>query len=367
MATSPPRWSAGRARDWYEKLPWQVGFNFVPSTAVNQLEMWQGETFDPETIERELRWAAELGFNSLRVFLHDLAWEQDRDGFIGRVRRFLEIASGFQFRTMFVFFDDCWHPDPLPGPQPEPVPGVHNSRWVQSPGNRVVRDPRQWGRLEDYVRDVVETFGEDPRVLLWDLYNEPGNSLLPSASLSWWGKMTHVPPRALQAWLAPSPSLPLLRATFRWVREVGPSQPLTAGLWFINGGLNRFQLEASDVISFHQYAGPASLRRVIRRRARAGRPLLCTEYMARPRKSRFETHLPIFRSAEVGCYHWGHVFGRTQTAFSWTDQPGTLERAEWFHDLLRPDGSPHDPAEVAVIREILRPSATHLPGSSVRA
>lgn len=345
------RWSESRARQWYDALPWLVGCNFTPSTAANQLEMWQADTFDPETIERELGWAADLGFNTARVFLHDLAWTVDPVGFKDRLDRFLALASARGIRVMLVVFDDCWHPDPRPGPQPAPVPGVHNSRWLQSPGDRVARDPSQWGRLEEYVRDLLGSFGDDERVLVWDLYNEPGNTFLPTTSRPWPIKAFKLPALFLHHLVWPSPTLPLLRATFEWARAVGPTQPLTAGVWLKNRGLNRFQLGASDVISFHHYGKPKALERWIRKLSRHGRPLLCTEYLARSMASRFETHLPIFERERVGCYNWGLVAGKIQTEFSWLDRPGTEEPAVWFHDILRADGSPFDPREVETIKE----------------
>ncbi|MBW1879203.1 MAG: hypothetical protein JRJ84_12645, partial [Deltaproteobacteria bacterium] len=210
---SGERWTAERADDWYDAQPWLVGCNFTPSTAVNQLEMWQGETFDPDTLDRELGWAADLGFNIVRVFLHDLTWKDDAVGFRDRIDRFFGIADRHGLQTMPVLFDDCWFPDPTSGQQPEPVPGVHNSRWAQSPGTRIVRDRTRWGRLEAYVKGVLGHFADDSRVVLWDLYNEPGNYFLPVMSRSWTHKALRLPPLFLQHVLFPSPTLPLLRET----------------------------------------------------------------------------------------------------------------------------------------------------------
>jgi len=345
------RWTAERANAWVDAQPWLVGCNFAPSTAVNQLEMWQADTFDPDTMDRELGWAAGLGFNLLRVFLHDLLWADDAVGFRDRIDRFLGIAGRHGLRAMPVLFDDCWFPDPKLGPQLDPVPGVHNSRWVQSPGTAVVRDPTRWGPLRDYVKGVLGHFADDPRVIVWDLYNEPGNLFLPVMSRSWPHKLLRLPPLLLRHLLLPSPTLPLLRETFRWAREVDPAQPLTAGVWFPHPTLNRFQIQASDVLSFHHYGPVRGLEKQIRRLARHGRPLLCTEFMARTLGSRFETHLPVFRRERVGCVCWGLVRGRTQTAFSWQDRPGTREPEVWFHDILWPDGTPYDAAEVEVVRQ----------------
>jgi len=226
----PPRWAIEEANDWYARQPWLVGCNFIPSSAINQLEMWQAETFDPATIDRELGWAADLGFNTVRTFLHDLAWEADPGGFKQRIGQFLEIASRHGIRPMLVIFDDCWNSDPKVGLQPTPKPGIHNSGWVQSPSVAVVnRGVPAWGRLETYVKDVIGSFAEDERVLLWDLYNEPGNSNNGEKSL------------------------PLVQAVFEWARAANPSQPLTVGVWFENQALNEFQIAASDVITFHHY------------------------------------------------------------------------------------------------------------------
>ena len=344
------RWSVDRAKRWQAEQPWLAGCNFIPSTASNQLEMWQVETFDPETIRRELGWASAIGMNSVRVFLHDLVWEADPDGFKSRIETFLSIAWEAGIRTMFVIFDDCWFP-PRAGPQPEPVPGVHNSRWAQSPGHLEVRDRAQWPRLERYVRDVVGTFGQDERVCVWDLYNEPGNTFLSLAPLPRLRALPIALAHVFRHFVLPSPTLPLLQASLDWAWSVDPAQPLTAGLWAPIPRLNRFQIEASDVITFHQYAQASRLApRIAVLQRGEGRPVLCTEWMARPLGSRFETHLPIFKEANVACYCWGLVSGRTQTVHGWEDRPGTSAPRTWHHDVLHPDGSFYAASEIDALR-----------------
>ena len=353
---SASRWSAERAARWYAGQPWLVGCNFTPSTAINQLEMWQAETFDVPTLERELGWAADIGMNSLRVFLHDLVWQADPDGFKKRIDHFLSLAWARGIRTMFVVFDDCWHP-PHAGRQPDPVPGVHNSGWAQSPGHRVVRDGSQWPRLEAYVKDVIETFGADERVCVWDLYNEPGNAFLPFASQPIHRALPGAVSGVLRHFVLRSPSLALLRATFAWARSVDPTQPLTSGVWAPNPWLNRFQLAASDVVSFHQYASAEKLATRIEALRRHGRPILCTEWLARGLASRIETHLPIFEEQRVGCHCWGLVAGKTQTIHGWGDRRGSAEPDVWHHDLLRPDGTPYDEGEIAMLRSLTEATA----------
>jgi hypothetical protein len=322
------RWSAERANDWYRKQPWLVGCNFIPSTAINQLEMWQADTFDPKTIDRELGWAAKIGFNTMRVFLHDLVWEADAAGLKKRIGQYLDIAERHKIRTMFVLFDDCWNQNPKIGKQPAPIPGVHNSGWMQSPGSAVVTNPKDWGRLERYVKDVVSTFARDKRIIVWDLYNEPGNEKLGDQSL------------------------PLLKEVFRWAKGAKPEQPLTVGVWFGNQKLNDFQLQSSDIITFHNYHDAANLRKQIGELKKHGRPVICTEYMARTRDSRFDTHLPVLKEENVGCYNWGLVSGKTQTIYPWRSPKGAPEPKIWFHDVFRADGTPFDPKEVTLIRKL---------------
>ncbi len=344
------RWTPERAMAWARALPWIVGCNFTPSTAVNQLEMWQADTFDLPTIERELGWAAGLGMNAVRVFLHDLAWDADPAGFLGRFERFLSAAASHGIRTMPVLFDDCWHPDPTLGPQPAPVPGVHNSRWVQSPGVKAASDPTCEARLRAYVRGVIAAHRSDERVLAWDLYNEVGNFFLPAMSRPPLEKAMRLAGTMLALHLRPIPTLPLLRKAFAWAREIAPSQPLTTPVWRSHPRLNRELTGLSDIVSFHDYRPLPDLERRILTLRRHGRPLLCTEFMARTSGSTFPTHLPVFRHEGVGCFCWGLVSGKTQTTWSWKDRPGSAEPAVWFHDVLRPDGTAFDEAEVAALR-----------------
>jgi hypothetical protein len=323
------RWPRKRALNWYEGQPWIVGCNFTPSTAGNQIELWQEESFDVETIVRELGWAGDLGFNTIRVYLHDLVWLADPDGLKVRMNLLLDAASRFGIRVMFVFFDDCWNQKPSLGEQPAPRPGVHNSIWVQSPGSSIVTDSSKWGRLEDYVRDVIGSFRSDERVLLWDLYNEPGNNKLGEDSLG------------------------LLKSVFEWAHDADPTQPLSVGVWYDNPTLNEFQLSASDVVTFHNYNDVASLEEQIESLKAYRRPLICTEYMARSRGSRFETHLPVFQRERVGCISWGLVSGRTQTIYPWGSRLGSPEPREWFHDILRRDGTPFDAGEISLIKDVI--------------
>lgn len=351
MTAQKEPWPAERARAWYAALPWIVGCNFIPSNAVNQLEMWQAETFDLELIHRELAMARGLGMNAVRVYLHDLAFAADPDGFLTRVEKFLGTASALGLRTLFVLFDDCWLPNPGIGPQPAPVPGVHNSGWVQSPGIKAATSIHERPRLEKYVRSTLDAFGRDPRVLLWDLYNEVGNIFLLTLRRPWYSKWPALFAQFLRFELFLPATLPLCLDAFAWARDAAPDQPLTASVYFPGPRLNHRLLSLSDVITFHNYENAHSLERQIQKLRKTGRPLICTEWLARTASSCVESHLPIFHRQRVGCLNWGLVSGKTQTIYSWEDSGGR-DNGIWFHDLLHKDGTPYSESEAETFRRL---------------
>lgn len=331
------------------RYPYLAGGNYLPSNAINQLEMWQPETFDPVTIERELQWAHDLGFNVMRIFLHNLPWREDPDGFLARFDQVLAIADRHGIAVMPVFFDSCWDPFPKSGPQRAPRPHVHNSGWVQSPGRDMLVNPATYGELEAYVTHVLRRFRDDRRIVAWDLFNEPNNPNTNSYGPS------ETPHKGEYG-------LVLLREAFRWARKVNPSQPLTAGPWEGSWAperlspINAFMLGQSDVITFHCYDPADQLQVRIAELKKLGRPLLCTEYMARPRNSRFETHLPLMKKEGVAAIAWGFIAGKSQTNYPWDSwqRTYTAEPPEWFHDVLRADGTPYRPAEADFLRQLLR-------------
>jgi hypothetical protein len=282
--------------------------------------------------------------NTMRVFLHDLLWEQDPEGFLDRIDQYLEISSKHGIRTMLVLFDGVWDPDPKPGKQREPYPHRHNSGWVQSPGNAVLLDPTQFSRLEGYVKGIMTHFKDDARVVIWDLFNEPENL----------SRRYEVLPNKAEV------ALRLLRKTEQWAREVNPSQPITAGVWggWLEGEslteISQFMLNHSDVISFHCYEGVDQLKEQIRYLEALNRPILCTEYLARSRDNTFEIFLPVFKEHTIGAYNWGLVAGKTQTQYPWDswDSLYTSEPALWHHDIFRPDGTPYRQSEVDLIKKL---------------
>lgn len=341
------KWSAQKANQWYQKQPWLVGSNYVPASAINELEMWQPESFDPQRIDQELGWAEGLGMNTMRVFLHDLLWQQDAEGFKHRLDLFLRIAAKHGIRPMLVLFDSVWDPDPQLGKQRAPRPGVHNSGWLQAPGAKALQDPTEYPRLEAYVKGVVGAFARDQRILAWDIWNEPDN--INSAS---YGKLEPTNKRELV--------LALLPQAFAWARQAGPRQPLTSGVWKGDWSspdkmtaMEQMQIYMSDIISFHSYDTAEKFENRIKSLLRYNRPILCTEYMARGNKSTFEGSLPIAKQYKVAAINWGLVAGKTQTHLpwdSWQHPYVDREPAIWFHEVFRTDGTPYRLEEVEFIK-----------------
>ncbi len=329
VADPPPaRWPKGKILNWYEQAGVIRGCNYLPRTAVNMTEMWQAETFDPATIDQELGWAGKAGYNNVRVFLQYLVWKDDAEGLKERIDRFLTIADRHGIRTMLILFCDCSFAgkEPYLGKQDEPVPGVHNSGWVPSPGLKRVTDRSVWPDLEKYVKDIVGSFAKDRRVLIWDLYNEPGNSGMGEKSL------------------------PLAEAAFAWARAAHPRQPLTTGVWTnFESPMSKRIMELSDLVSFHGYDDPAGVERKIETCRAHGRPVICTEWLLRQRGNTFESILPLFSKHRIGWYHWGLVAGRTQTYMHWGSKPNTPTPRIWQHDTFHKDGTPYDPKEVELL------------------
>ena len=346
------KWTEKQSNTWYSQQPWLVGCNFLPSSAINQLEMFQEDTFDQKTIERELDWAKDLGFNSLRVYLHDLLWSE-KEKFKKTFEKFLNICNEREIKPIVVLFDDCHRPYPKIGKQPIPVRGVHNSGWKQSPGMELVNqvaedeiDAKELNRLKEFIQGILLDYSNDERILMWDIYNEPGQFGLGDKSLS------------------------LLQLCWEWAHEIRPSQPLTSCLdGAIGDEILKLNGENSDVITFHTYEAE-KLDPTIQRLKKFKRPIMCTEYMAREFGTTFEFSLPIFKRENIGCYNWGLVAGKSQTHFGWStilelqkkkkngdflnDLDEIPEPEEWFHDIFRKDGSPFKETEISFIKQILK-------------
>jgi hypothetical protein len=347
-AAARDMWTKAAANSWYDKQPWMVGANYNPRTAINQFEMWQADSFDPKTIDQELGWAKGIGMNTMRVYIHNLLWEDDAEGLKRRMGQFLDIAERHDIRIMFVLFDSCWDPDPVSGPQRPPIPGVHNSGWMQGPGAARLADKSQYHKFEAYVKDVVGHFRNDRRIVAWDVWNEPNN-----------GGGGNYKPTPNKTKLVAG----LLGRVFDWAYSVNPTQPLTSGLWIGDhwdqndklDAVEKIQVARSEIMSFHDYNWPEKFEERANQMLSYGRPVLCTEYMARGNGSTFDGSLPIGKRKNIAMINWGFVDGKSQTRFPWDSwkKPYTMEEPTiWFHEVFRGDGTPYRQAEVDLIKRL---------------
>ena len=349
-AQTNQKWTEAKANDWYKQQPWLVGANFVPASAINELEMWQADTFDLKRIDLELSWAEKIGMNTMRVFLHDLAYEEDKEGFKKRLDQFLAVCAKHKIKPMLVLFDSVWDPNPQIGKQRAPRPGIHNSGWLQSPGAKALANPAEYARLERYVKEVVGAFKNDNRINSWDVWNEPDNFMAKET----YGAQEPVNKVELVNKLLPQ--------VFVWARAANASQPLTSGVWKGDYSIadkldatQKIQLEQSDIITFHAYETSEEFEKRIQWLQRYNRPIVCTEYMARPRGSTFVGSLPIAKKYNVGAINWGFVQGKSQTNYPWDSWEKPYDKLEpwiWFHDIFRTDGTPYLKEETDLIKRL---------------
>ena len=329
-----PRWSVEKAQAWGAANPWWCGVNYIPANAVNYTAMWDKTSFSPDVIRRELRLMTDMGMNSVRFVMQYKVYEDDPQYFLGVFEKFLSLCEEAGVKAMPIFFDDCAfgvNTDPVVGRQSEPLEGWYAWAWSPSPGHTMVVDEREHPKLERYVKDIISRHRDDRRIILWDLYNEPTN-----------GGLGHR-------------SFPLLRKTFAWAREVDPSQPISSGMWNGDKALNEILLANSDIVTFHCYANANVTAAEIKRHKASGRPVICTEWMNRPVQSTVKECLGVFADADVGCFLWGLVNGKTQTHLRWGHRPENLPyTGVWQHDLYHGDLTPYDSAEIDIIKATIQ-------------
>ena len=340
MSENEPKgqWSVEKANEWYSQQEWPVGCNYVPSYAINQYEFWQEETFNPEILDKELAMAEDLGFNALRIYLHEGLWYADKDGFKSRINKFFDLAESHGIKLIVTFFTNGGNHEKefALGPQPEAIPGMHNSNWIPSPGRKVIDDPTQWPRLKEYVQDILKTYKDDSRVLYWCLCNEPEN---------------------MKAGCDVKDFMP---AVYQWAWEIRPSQPLSSPVWQRpgrNGAQTKLDLMAwtcmnSDIITFHCYSPADQVKIAVQMFQRFGRPIVCQEYLARNYGNTFETVMPILKENKVGAINWGLINNKCNFHLPWGHKYGDPEPEVWFHDILRNDGTPYSEAECEFIRSM---------------
>ncbi len=330
-------WTAEQAREWWDGQEWPVGCCYVPGYAINQFEMWQEETFDEAALDREMGLCEELGYNCVRIFLHEDLWFADKDGFKSRIDKFLDIAGSHGVRATISFCTNGGTSDVHLGPQPDAELGIHGGgHWCQTPKDDIFFNKSRWPDFKAYIQDILKTFRHDDRIVWWCLYNEPENLKDGRDCLE------------------------LMTEIFKWAWEVRPDQPLTAPIWVRPGfkgassklDIINFVTSNSDIISFHCYYTPDELETFIKMLSRFHRPMVCQEYMGRTLGSTFQGCLPIFKREKVAALNWGLVNNRCQFHLPWGHKPEDGEPALWFHDIFRSDLTPYSQDEIDCIKSL---------------
>ena len=350
------RWSPETAWEWYNARPWIRGCNFMSSDCVNRIDQWQALGFEEKlaTAEKELELASKTGFNAVRLILEYIVWKEEHDGFMARFDRYLDACYKFGIRAMIVFGNDCMLPKEDPnahlhcGPQHYDW-GYHGGRRISQhstihtePGYSLLDEPEEAPHIYEFVREIIEKYKNDDRILIWDLYNEPGN-----------GRRDPV-------------TLPHVKKFFEIAREVDPMQPLTSAVWRMKTDpdavlpeAEQYVLDHSDIVSYHSYASYDENIMLLQKLKKLGRPILNTEWLARTQHNTIQELFPLFYLEKVGCFNWGFVAGLYQTYEPWNTVWETYENGGardvdfrlWFHDLYRPSLHPYDPHEIEIIRK----------------
>ncbi len=343
------RWTSQQANEWFAKQKYRAGVNYIPAYAINPIEIWSAETFDIKTIEKEFSLMQSIGFNAVRVFLNDLVWNDDPDGANARLEQFLAIADKYDIGVMIVFFTHGGKDGAKLGKQPNPK-GTHNSGWVKQPDMATFSDKAKWGRLEKYVKNVISKFANDKRILVWDIYNEPGN-IKSEHVVGGKGKLTKEQIKELEKL-----GIDFIKETAKWARECNPSQPITYGRWTNRLGKEYIEIQyaESDILSYHCYGSVMNNLALINQMKKLNRPIMCTEWMARHLGSNFNPILGFLKNNDIWSFAFGFVAGKMETWRPWPaiDKPST--NGIWFHDIFKANHTPYDPTEIEYIKNVLK-------------
>ena len=360
-------WTKEQAWEWYSRQPWMRGCNYMPASCANRVDQWQEMGCEERfaEMERELKLAQSIGFNTLRILIEEqgfAVWCAEHDGFMARLERMLALLDKYGMhkygmRMILVLGNDCSRPKeiwsfPKTGPQPCDW-GYHGGRkrsqhgsFPGAVGYTCVDDPELREKFFAMCEEVMTKYRTDRRIAFWNIWNEPGNGNR--------RKPEHVA---------------LIRRLFELAWKIDPVQPLAADVWAGHYGMspkdaNKSQVlagELSDIISYHCYGDYETQVRILSKLKRHyGRPLVNTEWLARIKHNDVFTAYPLYFIEGVGCTCWGFVAGKYQTYEPWESMWRQVEDGKpeaekydftkWFHDLYRPSLRPYDPKEIGLIK-----------------
>jgi hypothetical protein len=354
-------WTKEKAWRWYNDQPWIRGCNYMPASAANRMDMWQeyGSRERFEEMDRELKIASDIGFNTVRVLLEENgfgAWYYEHDHFMKNFEKFLQLCDKYGIRAIVVLGNDCSRPKALwsiPKPGPRPCDwGYHGARKQSQHGSfpgmmgyTSLDDPELRPKFFRMCEEIMTKYRDDDRILFWNIWNEPGANRREEVTVA------------------------NLREMFALAWKIGVKQPCAADVWTDDFGTdakakNQAQYWAgklSDIVSYHCYGDYEYQICVIRKLKRYyDRPMVNTEWLARIKNNDVFSAYPLFYIENVGCTCWGFVAGRYQTYEPWESMwrsydeghPATKDwdMTKWFHDLFRPSHRPYDPKEISLIK-----------------
>lgn len=349
------KWSRDKAWEWYNSRPWIRGFNGYPSNCANKVAIWQEYNHDEveRQIEYEFDLAKKTGFNAVRAILSFEVWLYQHDSFMNNLERYLALASKYGIGVMIVLGNDCLVPKELyafklgeqkvdwgyhSGLKRGQHAGCHTTH-----GYALHDEPEYAEKFIQMVNEISAKYAKDERILIWDVWNEPGNSMRGDLSLE------------------------IMEKSFAAIRSHGNIQPATAGAYrYASHGQFRVDakielraLELSDIVSFHCYQPVDDLVGIIEAlREDYGRPIINSEWLNRIFENSIHRIMPIFYLENIGSFHWGLIQGYSQTyepvlpIYDMADADPKYDTRLWMHDLYHFNGRPYDKSEIELIQTL---------------
>ncbi len=348
------KWTEEKANEWYKTKGWLRGCNFIPSVCANRADMWQA--YDCErhfaVAEKELKLCKEIGFNTIRIFLEFNVWLAEHDSFMANLERFITLADSLGISILMGLTSEAQLPRggsyiPKKLGEQEYAWGYHQGRWPLTEEQKALTPyhfaelPEVSEKFYEMVREVVGKYAQDNRIIVWNVYNEPGVVIRERA-------------------------IPILERMFAECRALDPIQPLCADVYYsyysydkIETAAEKVALDLSDIISFHSYMAYDLMVPQIKELKKLNRPIFMTEWLSRTSWSTVEDLYPLFYLENIACYCWGFVLGKTQTNEPWEDYwnhfysgdpKAKYDFGRWMHDLFRPNYRPYIPEEIELIK-----------------